>query len=323
MTCENRSKITLSRRMVGCVVGTAAFLLVSGGILGYRLARASGAPATQPLSYTGTIEESGVLVTGTRDFMIRVWSDVASTESKFVVCTTVAAGVPVSSGRFRVPLDDSCTAAIHQNPELWIDIIVGSTSLGRRKIGAVPYALEAQNAAHADTASSATGALASQLAPLASMVDLASVQTITGAKTFAAQIVANGGVSATGGVNATGQVAAYGYSLVQYGNVRAVFTKTNANAVCPSGSAASYVPWAWQGKTGNEICAGDFNGAKTCTGVKFVYVTAANSSGAHSADDRDCSQPVPSPWPWGEDLDRPDTLDGEWAHGNTRVVCCR
>jgi hypothetical protein len=105
-------------------------------------------------------------------------------------------------------------------------------------------------------------------------------------------------------------------------NVRILVTKAQANGLCP-GAASSYVPISWLGETGNHICAADVHGPKTCSGVKYVVITADNRHGRWQSDkDLGCDDPVPRPWPWGYEYDRPDTLDGEFMHGDTWVVCC-
>jgi hypothetical protein len=131
------------RWLVGVSVLAA---LLAGTAGGYRLARAMGVPSTKPLYYSGTIEEAGSLVDGMRDFTLYVWSDATNTNGTYLKCTTIAAGVTVTHGRFRIALDDSCTQPVHDVPDLWIEPLVGNASLGRRKIGAVPYALEADSA---------------------------------------------------------------------------------------------------------------------------------------------------------------------------------
>jgi hypothetical protein len=52
---------------------------------------------------------------------------------------------------------DSCAAAVHTYPDLWAELFVNADSVGRSKLGAVPYAIEA------DAASQAAGALATRL----------------------------------------------------------------------------------------------------------------------------------------------------------------
>jgi len=138
--------MSMSGHRKGLVVAVVAGALLAGTAVGYRLARAAGVPGVKPLYYAGTIEESGQLVDGTRDFTLRLWSDAASTDGSFLKCTTIATGTQVTRGRFRIALDDTCTNPVHQNPDLWVEVLVGNSGLGRRKLGAVPYALEADRA---------------------------------------------------------------------------------------------------------------------------------------------------------------------------------
>jgi hypothetical protein len=128
------------------VTAVVAGSVLAGTAVGYRLARAAGVPGAKPLYYAGTIEDAGQLVDGTRDITLRLWSDGTSTDGTFLKCTTIATGAPVARGRFRIALDDTCTAPVHQNPDLWMEVLVGNSVLGRTKIGAVPYALEADRA---------------------------------------------------------------------------------------------------------------------------------------------------------------------------------
>jgi hypothetical protein len=51
-------------------------------------------------------------------------------------------------------------------------------------------------------------------------------------------------------------------------------------------------------------------------------VTEANGYGTYAPDNGACSAAVNYPWPWGADFGSPDTLDSEWGHGDTLVVCC-
>jgi hypothetical protein len=56
----------------------------------------------------------------------------------------------LSSGAFQVVLPAACTTAIHANGDLWVEVFVDGTTLGRTKLGAVPYAVEADHAVRAD-----------------------------------------------------------------------------------------------------------------------------------------------------------------------------
>lgn len=137
-------------------LGAALTLAVAA--VGYRVgkARADGVPMMNPLFYSGTLEDSGRPVEGTRDITIRLWD--AATGGTIACPETTAMATPVQSGRFRVALGGACVMAIQRNPELWTEVVVGGTSLGRSKIGAVPYAVEAGRA------SGASGMLETRLA---------------------------------------------------------------------------------------------------------------------------------------------------------------
>jgi formylglycine-generating enzyme required for sulfatase activity len=140
--------------VVVAVALVAAAVLVAWQV---RRATAEGVPAVQPLYFSGTLDDGGVPVEGPRDITVRVY---AAASGGTAVCTTSAPATTVSGGRFRVALSDTCAAAVHANPDLWIEAEVGGTVLPRTKIGAVPYALEA------DTASDSAGALDARLAAL-------------------------------------------------------------------------------------------------------------------------------------------------------------
>lgn len=125
-------------------------------------ARASGIASDRPMYYAGSLEESGAPVTGDRDIHVVFWNDATGAALANRVCETASINkVPVTSGRFRVALDGGCTQAVHDNPDVWVEVIIEGESMGRQKLGAVPFAVEAAAAA------SATGDLKAQLTSLA------------------------------------------------------------------------------------------------------------------------------------------------------------
>jgi hypothetical protein len=139
-----------------------ALLLIGGGVLagaGLRKVWAEGVPSPDPLYYSGTLTESGKLVSGTRAITVNVWD--AESGGDAPLCATVDSSAKLTNGRFRIALDADCADAIAANNNAWVEVIDGATSLGRSKIGAVPYALEANHAvsaSHAATADTATEA---------------------------------------------------------------------------------------------------------------------------------------------------------------------
>lgn len=126
--------------------------------VGYKAgrARADGVPAMNPLFYSGLLEDGGRPVEGARDITLRLWD--AAGGGTIACPETTSTATPVLGGRFRIALDPACVAAIQRNPELWTEVVVGGTSLGRSKVGAVPYAIEAGRA------SGASGMLAARIA---------------------------------------------------------------------------------------------------------------------------------------------------------------
>lgn len=104
-------------------------------------------------------------------------------------------------------------------------------------------------------------------------------------------------------------------------HMRTILPKAAATGHCPSGTAI-HVPLGWVGRTGNEICAADSRGLTNCASVQYVYITNGNSSGSYDVNNLACNQSVVAPWPWGYSTGSPNTLDAEWGHGDTYVVCC-
>ena len=136
--------------------GAVIALAVGVAVVGYRQgrARADGIPTMSPLTYAGTLEEGGAPVNGSRNIRITVWDDALSTDSAHSRCTTIASGTNVTSGRFQVTLDAACAGVVHATPDLWLEVEVNGGSLGRTKISAVPFAVEAARAADLTPAAS-------------------------------------------------------------------------------------------------------------------------------------------------------------------------
>jgi hypothetical protein len=132
--------------------------LVLGGVaIGWGVkAVADGIPQMQPLQYSGTVLENGLPFTGARDIVVSLW-DSAITGAGAKKCETAAPGTMLTSGRFRVALASECTAAVRANPELWVEVTVAGTMMPRKKLSAVPFAMEA------DRAASASGPLETRL----------------------------------------------------------------------------------------------------------------------------------------------------------------
>jgi hypothetical protein len=136
----------MNRRLIS---GVLAALAVAGTVSGYLIghARAAGAPSPQPLTYSGTLtDQSGAPLAGQRSILVALW-DLAAAGNQ--VCATAPSSVTLAAGTFALALPDACASAAASNPNLWVEVTVDGTSLGRSKLGAVPYALEAQRSVDA------------------------------------------------------------------------------------------------------------------------------------------------------------------------------
>jgi len=127
---------------------------------GLRAVTADGIPQDSPLTYAGTLTEAGAPITGQRSISVALWRNATAQAAESPACVTGPAPVTVQAGRFRVPLAGACKAAINAERDLWVEVVVASSSLGRQKLGAVPYAVEAERA------SAASGALADSVTQL-------------------------------------------------------------------------------------------------------------------------------------------------------------
>ena len=148
----------LKRLIAVAGVGLVASAVTFGYIVGR--ARAAGAPAAAPvMTYSGTLTDgTGAPLSGTRLLQFQMWDSAAGGAAP--VCGTASAPQALIGGTFHVALPAACVAAAHANSELWTEILLDGTSLGRTKIGAVPYALES------GVASAAAGSLAVTIASL-------------------------------------------------------------------------------------------------------------------------------------------------------------
>ena len=133
-------------RSAGALVGALALAYYVG------VARADGIPTGDALFYSGTLEDNGVPVEGTRAVDIELFDSASGGASQ---CTTSVDPVTFTGGAFRVPLSSTCVAAVHANPNLYTEVSVDGTVLPRTKLGAVPYALEAERATSSAAAENA------------------------------------------------------------------------------------------------------------------------------------------------------------------------
>ena len=160
---RDRSDRTVKRRAAARGMGAGAVALAVGVAAWINLrstrATADGTPTASPLVYSGLLEDNGDLVNGSHTVQIILWNHSTNAAEANRVCTTTANDTPVVEGRFRVTLDDACADGVASEPDVWVQVLVDAVSLGRTKMGAVPYALEAARA------SAAAGELAEQVVP--------------------------------------------------------------------------------------------------------------------------------------------------------------
>lgn len=155
-----------------------AFVLGAASTLFVQRVRAAGSPTTSPLRYSGyLVQADGVGVTGTRNIGLAIF-DAESGGNR--ICDVMSTATPVAAGRFQLTLPTTCIDGVKANPDLWVDVQVDGASVGRAKLGAVPYALEATRAleaAHAiraDLATNATNAASAMTASSATSAASAS-----------------------------------------------------------------------------------------------------------------------------------------------------
>lgn len=147
-------KATWTRNLRSSVVLGVVAAAIAGGFLAGR-ARAAGIPATGALSYSGVLEDvNGVTLSGSKQIKVALFDAQLVGTQQCTVTQTVA----LVNGRFQVLLPDTCTQAVQANPNLWVEVTVDNSSLGRTKLGAVPYAAEASHAVSATTATTAATA---------------------------------------------------------------------------------------------------------------------------------------------------------------------
>jgi len=134
-----------------------------------RSALAAGIPTTEPLIFTAQLTDTnGVPVNQTGALvLVSVWKAETSTATADQVCSTPPlTNQSIPQGHLRVVLPAACVSAVHENANLWVEALVGNTTFPRIRVGAVPYAVEAQKAVEARQATSAAGALATQISGL-------------------------------------------------------------------------------------------------------------------------------------------------------------
>jgi hypothetical protein len=143
------------------LAATGVAILAAGFFAGRALA--GGIPSTAALTYSGTLEDAtGAPLTGSHNIQVDFWNAAAGGTTP--ACLTTSVAVVLDKGRFSVALPDTCASAVKASPDVWAEVLVDGASLGRSKIGAVPYAVEAGHATKADGASAGTFSVPGNLA---------------------------------------------------------------------------------------------------------------------------------------------------------------
>jgi hypothetical protein len=156
---------TILKWTLGAVVATAG-LAVAGFA---STSRAAGIPPSGALTYSGLLQDTSGAPLGSPEFVeVKLWNDPAATAASNLLCDSgTPASVQLVNGHFSLILPDICTGVVANNSNVYAEVLVGTSaanagSLGRSKLGAVPYAVTSDNAvraasaAAADTASVAT-----------------------------------------------------------------------------------------------------------------------------------------------------------------------
>jgi hypothetical protein len=139
--------------------GLALVLVACAATFGYWLrgARAAGVPPAQALTYSGVLTDAaGVPAAGMKNVQVSLYDKAADGTLQ---CSAGPQAVTLVAGGFQVVLPDTCVTAVHANPDLWAELFVDGTSLGRNRVGAVPYAIESDRAASASGAFTVPGDL--------------------------------------------------------------------------------------------------------------------------------------------------------------------
>jgi hypothetical protein len=163
---------------------TAGLALVTTCAVGVFVGRAmaDGVPATGALTYTGVLEDAtGAPLTGSKNIRISLFDALSGGTLQ---CQSASTPLQLVGGRFQLQLPDACANAVKAKPDQWVEVEVDGNALGRTKLGAVPYAVEAgravnatnatnaANATSATNATNATGALDTRIKALESQKQL-------------------------------------------------------------------------------------------------------------------------------------------------------
>ena len=131
----HRKNITLLLSLFSVVIATSALVSYWAST-----ARALTVPKTNPLFYSGLLADTAgkPLAAATATVGLALYP---AQSGGSAVCSMAPAATPLTQGRFRIALSAACVTALQENPDLWIEVTVGTSPMARTKIGAVPYVL--------------------------------------------------------------------------------------------------------------------------------------------------------------------------------------
>lgn len=157
------SRSWVSTRTRSFLLGSAAtFIVVLPLALAFRASAADSTKA-QAMVYSGYLETTeGAPIKTEVVVALNVWDSEASGRR---VCNVPAQTITPEGGFFQLRLPESCSTAVSENGNLWLEPVVNSASLGRSSFAIVPYAIEANHAQSADSATP-SGELARQLSAI-------------------------------------------------------------------------------------------------------------------------------------------------------------
>jgi hypothetical protein len=227
----------ITRRRHWAVAIVTLTIGITGTLVVQRV-RAAGAPTTNALTYTGYLALlDGTAVNGSKNLALLAYDGATAGN---LVCQVLSTPVVVTAGRFQLALPDVCATAVKAKADLWIDVQVDGASIGRTKLGAVPYALEASHAVSADSATAATGTLATSVGDLTTRL---TALEATNVHTMDSKFIQRTDVAANG------DTGTHWDSCV--GNLSATSCSVVANRTC---AATSYRGGFWTGECQTAAC---------------------------------------------------------------------
>ena len=129
---KHRNTLALLFALFAAVIATSALVSYMAAP-----ALAGGLPSTNPLFYSGFLtDKAGKPLSGSKNISVALWDAASGGKQQ---CATSPIAKTLTRGRFRVTLVKSCVTAIQDYNELWVEVVVDGTSMGRTKIGAVPF----------------------------------------------------------------------------------------------------------------------------------------------------------------------------------------